>query len=117
MTYGVKRIIANGRTIVGVQGDVEITESGMEKEPIIAVDGKVAGYTGEFKAGQADLTTVITELDKFAILKNMSNGELVIELMNGISYVLNDAEQVSNESFKPDEGKIKLSFTGNGKYV
>jgi len=117
MTHGVKRIIANGETIVGVQGDIEITPSGMEKEPLVAVDGKVAGFTGEYKAGQAELTTVITELDKFAILKNMEDGELVIELMSGSSFVLTDTTQTANESFKPDEGKIKLTFVGNGKFV
>ena len=115
-SVGIKRFTANNVTIQTKTGTAEYTPSSAEKTPVLDDStGDVMFTTQEKKAGMIKVQVSTLKSADATKLRDLEDGELVLELIDGTTIVGSSMTQTANNSVTAADGVLELEFMGNVK--
>jgi hypothetical protein len=90
------------------------TESRAILTPIIDdASGEVVGHTQEFQGGMVKCEVALTNAADYKALRNVSEGTIVIELVNNMTITGQNVTQIAASEVSLSEGKVALEYSGN----
>lgn len=113
-TVGLKRLIVNDETIQVKTGTFEIKPSGATKTAVLDdATGKVMFYTQEKTAGMVKAQVATLKSADTSKLRNLEDGEVVAELLDGSTFVGTNITQTADNSITAADGTVEYEFTGD----
>lgn len=113
-SVGIKRLTVDNTTIQTKTGTAEYTPSSAEKTPVLDDgSGSVMFTTQERKAGMMKVQVSTLKSADAQKLRDLEDGEIVMELLDGTTVVGSNMTQTANNSVTAADGVLELEFMGN----
>lgn len=116
MIIGIKRLSINNETIQIKTGTCEYKPSGRTLTPILDDgSGELMAASQEKTSGMIKVEVSILKKADTAKLRNLTEAEIILELLDGTTVVGSNMMQISDESIKVSDGVVPYEFAGNVK--
>lgn len=116
LTIGIKSMSVDNIRYSIVGGAVEYMPSTSEKTPIVDDStGNMVAVTEEKKPGMIKMQVALKNSADNSTLRNLDGGNIVLELINGITVTGSNMVQISANSSVISDGKTEFEFAGDVK--
>ena len=110
-SVGIKRLTVDNTTIQTKTGTAEYTPSSAEKTPVLDDgSGSVMFTTQERKPGMMKVQVSTLKSADAQKLRDLEDGEVVMELLDGTTVVGSNMTQTANNSVTAADGVLELEF-------
>ncbi len=109
----VKAITINGDRFSVQSTTVEYKPSGQTRTPIVGDGGEIMGYTTEKTAGMIKGKFSILKTADTIKLRDLEDGEIILELTSGINVVGSNCTQIGDNSVVISDSVVEYEFAGD----